>query len=174
MIYCYAGQDVTSPALGSASQVVGKVAYGIALPTILIGGIVNGHVAAKYVFVRIFRGSDRIHKRDWITFGYWAAIGLVLWVIAWIIAEAIPVFNNLLSLVASLFASWSTYGFNSVFWLFLNRGRYLSSPSKILLTIANLLIIGIAGCMCGLGLYVSGKAIHDNPSNASFSCANNA
>jgi hypothetical protein len=28
-------------------------------------------------------------------------IGLVLWTIAWIIAEAIPVFSNLLSLIVS-------------------------------------------------------------------------
>lgn len=34
VIYCYAGQDVSSPALGSASPVVRKVAYGIALPTV--------------------------------------------------------------------------------------------------------------------------------------------
>jgi hypothetical protein len=27
---------------------------------------------------------------------------------------------------------------------------------------------------CGLGLYVSGKALHDDPGSASFSCANNA
>ena len=34
VIYVYAGQDVTSPALGSASPVVRKVAYGVALPTV--------------------------------------------------------------------------------------------------------------------------------------------
>lgn len=34
VIYRYAGSDVTSPALGSASPVVAKVAYGIALPTV--------------------------------------------------------------------------------------------------------------------------------------------
>ncbi|RMJ25845.1 amino acid transporter [Aspergillus sp. HF37] len=175
VIYCYAGQEVTSPALGSAGEVVKKVAYGIALPTILIGGIVNGHVASKYVYVRLFRNnSDRMHKRDWVSFGYWAGIGTALWIIAWIIAEAIPVFQNLLSLVASLFASWSTYGINAIFWLFMNKGRYFSTMSKTLLTILNVLIIGIAGCMCGLGLYVSGKAIHDNPSSTSFSCASNA
>lgn len=146
VIYCYAGQDVTSPALGSAGAVVAKVAYGVALPTvcpanlrvfgldakrinqIIIGGVVNGHVAAKYVFVRLFRNSDLMHRRDWSAWGTWTGIVLVLWIIAWVIAEAIPVFNNLLSLVvrwnllassstttkltipfqASLFASWST------------------------------------------------------------------
>jgi hypothetical protein len=31
--------------------------------------------------------------------GTWVAIALVLWTIAWVIAEAIPVFNTLLSLI---------------------------------------------------------------------------
>lgn len=36
VIYCYAGPGVTSPALGSASPIIGKIAYGIALPTVYI------------------------------------------------------------------------------------------------------------------------------------------
>ncbi|EAW09004.1 amino acid transporter [Aspergillus clavatus NRRL 1] len=174
VIYCYTGDGVTSPALGSASPVVRKVAYGVALPTIIIGGVVNGHVAAKYIYVRLWRHSDRMHKRDLVSAGSWVLIGLVTWIIAWIIAEAIPVFNNLLSLVASLFASWFTYGFSALFWLHLNKGRYFSTPMKTTLTIFNVFIIGIAACICGLGLYVSGKALHDDPGSASFSCANNA
>ncbi|PYI03903.1 hypothetical protein BO78DRAFT_471677 [Aspergillus sclerotiicarbonarius CBS 121057] len=174
VIYCYGGSTVTSPALGSASPVVSKVAYGIALPTIIIAGVINGHVASKAVYVRIFRGTDHMHKRSWVAVGSWAGIALGLWVLAWIIAEAIPVFTNLLSLVTSLFASWFTYGLSGIFWLFMNRGRWFSSPGKIALTTVNLIAIGVGGCLCGLGLYVSGKAIHDNPSDASFSCANNA
>ncbi|KAE8361690.1 transmembrane amino acid transporter protein-domain-containing protein [Aspergillus caelatus] len=174
VIYYYAGQDVTSPALGSASPVVRKVAYGIALPTIIIGGVVNGHVACKYVYVRLFRGSDRMHKKDLVATGSWVLLMLLLWIVAWVIAEAIPVFNNLLSLVASLFASWFTYGLSATFWLYLNKDRLFATPMKIFLTIVNVLIFAIAGCICGLGLYVSGKALHDDPSSASFSCANNA
>lgn len=34
VIYYYAGQAVTSPALGSAGPVLKKVAYGIAIPTV--------------------------------------------------------------------------------------------------------------------------------------------
>lgn len=34
VIYYYAGDDVASPALGSASPIIRKVAYGIALPTV--------------------------------------------------------------------------------------------------------------------------------------------
>ena len=34
VIYCYAGDRVASPALGSASPLISKIAYGIALPTV--------------------------------------------------------------------------------------------------------------------------------------------
>ncbi|KAJ9199518.1 hypothetical protein DTO271D3_138 [Paecilomyces variotii] len=173
VIYRYGGKDVASPALGSTGPILRKVAYGIAIPTIVIAGVINGHVAAKYIYVRLFRGTDRMHKRSFVSVASWIGITLALWVIAWVIAEAIPVFNNLLSLITALFASWFTYGMSGIFWLFLNRGKWFSSPRKIGLTIVNLIIFGIGGCLCGLGLYVSGKAIHDNPSSASFSCASN-
>jgi len=34
VIYLYAGDDVASPALGSASPIVSKIAYGVGLPTV--------------------------------------------------------------------------------------------------------------------------------------------
>ncbi|EAW20158.1 neutral amino acid permease [Aspergillus fischeri NRRL 181] len=175
VIYVYGGDAISSPALGSADPIVSKVAYGIALPTIIIAGVINGHVAIKYVYIRIFAGKkERIHKRDWVAVSSWVAIALSLWTVAWIIAEAIPVFSNLLSLITALFASWFTYGLSGIFWLYLNWGKYLSSPRKMFLTVVNLFCLVFGAVLCGLGLYVSGKAIHDNPSSASFSCANNA
>ncbi|GAB1203531.1 hypothetical protein APSETT445_002167 [Aspergillus pseudonomiae] len=179
VIYRYAGVDVASPALGSASPVVSKVAYGIALPTIIIAGVINGHIAFKYIYIRIFRGTDRMHKRDWVAVSSWVGIAASLWILAWIIAEAIPVFSNLLGLITALFASWFTFGLSGMFWLHMNKGLWFSSPKKILLTLVNLMAIVVAATLlmdtqCGLGLYVSGKAIHDDPSSASFSCANNA
>ncbi|PLB50692.1 hypothetical protein P170DRAFT_406070 [Aspergillus steynii IBT 23096] len=174
VIYRFGGADVASPALGSASPVVTKVAYGIALPTIIIAGVINGHIAFKYVYIRIFRGTDRMHKRDWLAISSWVGIGLFLWILAWIIAEAIPVFSNLLSLITALFASWFTYGLSGMFWLYMNKGIWFSSPRKIALTFLNIFNVAVGACLCGLGLYVSGKAIHDNPSSASFSCADNS
>ncbi|KAJ5612313.1 hypothetical protein N7510_005507 [Penicillium lagena] len=173
VIYYYAGQAVQSPALGSAGPVLAKVAYGIAIPTIVGAGVVNGHIGLKYIYVRIFRGTDRMHKRDFVAIGSWIAIGVTCWVIAWIIADAIPVFSDLLSLISSLFASWFSYGLGGVYWLHINWGRWFSSPRKICLTILNMTIVCIGATMCGLGLYVSGKAIHDDASSNSFSCANN-
>ncbi|KAL6714821.1 hypothetical protein ACLMJK_007081 [Lecanora helva] len=174
--YRYAGSTVASPALGSTNRLLQKISYGIAIPTIVIAGVINGHVAAKYIYVRLFRGTDRMSKRTWSSFGLWALIVLVLWIIAWIIAEAIPVFNDLLGLISALFASWFTYGLSGVFWLFMNYGRYRESPRKMFLTGLNFVIFCIGAAICGIGLYASGKAIHDDSSSTqgSFTCADNS
>ncbi|EGE06609.1 N amino acid transport system protein [Trichophyton mentagrophytes] len=173
VIYIYGGKDVASPALGSTGPILRKVAYGVAMPTIVIAGVINGHVASKYLYVRIFRGTNKMSQRTFLSLGTWVAITVVLWVIAWIIAEAIPVFNNLLSLITALFASWFTYGLSGLFWLYINKGKYFSSPRKIFLTFLNSFVFVAGAAICGLGLYVSGKALHDSPAGASFSCASN-
>ena len=197
--YRYAGHDVASPALGSTSPMLRKVAYGIALPTILIAGVINGHVAAKFIYVRLFRGTDRMSKKSWGSFGIWALIVVVLWTLAWIIAESIPNFNNLLGLISALFASWFTYGFSGLFWLYLNYGKYRSTKQKMALTVANVLIFLIGALIVSLslykeskfrveylltrvslkksvlGLYASGKAIaEDSTGGGSFTCADNS
>ena len=60
---------------------------------ILLAGVIYGHVAAKYIYVRIFRGTRHMGSRTWLAIGSWAGITLTLWVVAWIIAESIPNFN---------------------------------------------------------------------------------
>lgn len=175
VIYRYGGEHVASPALGSTGPIVSKVAYGIAAPTIVIAGVINGHVACKYLYVRIFRGTDHMSKRSWLSVGTWWAIAAGLWILAWIIASAIPVFNNLLSLITALFASWFTYGLSGVFWLYINKGQWFSSWKKTTLAIINFLIFLIGALICGLGLWVSGTAIHNDQSGTgSFSCADNS
>lgn len=174
VIYRYAGQNVASPALGSAGPVVRKVAYGIAIPTIVIAGVVLGHVGIKNVYVRMLRGTGVMHQRNWRSIGVWVGLAVVFWVIAWVIAEAIPVFSNLLSLVSALFVSWFTFGLPGVFWLYVYKGEYFSSPKKIFLTLCNVGLFIFGVMICALGLWVSGVAIHNDKSHGSFTCANNA
>ena len=110
-----------------------------------------------------------MHEKNFLAIGSWLAIAAGLWIIAWIIAEAIPVFSDLLGLITALFASWFTCkywrrrktelmrkrkfanhesdGLSGIFWLFMNWGKYFSSPRKICLTILNLTIVGIGGAL---------------------------
>lgn len=70
--------------------------------------MIYAHVAAKYIYIRIFRGTKHMSQKTWLAVGSWVGITLILWIVAWIIAESIPVFNDLLGLISSLFASWFT------------------------------------------------------------------
>lgn len=84
VIYVYTGRDGASPALGSAGPIVSKIAYGIAIPTIVIAGVIFGHFSSKYVFVRVFN-NRALPKRTWPV---WTLIVGAVWTAAWIIAES--------------------------------------------------------------------------------------
>ena len=141
VIYRYAGDEVKSPAFLSASSVVSKVAFGLAIGTIVIAGVIIGHVAAKYIYVRVFRGTTRMNEKSLLSYGTWMLIVLGLWTLAWIIAEAIPVFNDLLGFLAAAFASWFSFGIEGMLWLFMNKGMYFATPLKSTLTLVNISVI---------------------------------
>lgn len=174
VIYYYVGNTVESPALTSAGPLMKKVAYGVAIPTIVGAGVVNGHIGLKYIYFRLTAKSDLIHSRGWKSIGLWLGLGVTCWVVAWIIAEAIPVFSDLNSLISALFASWFSYGLSGIYWLHLNAGQWFASPRKIALTILNIAIALFGLALCVLGLYASGTAIHNDTSTSSFTCKNDA
>ena len=195
MIYYYAGTHVASPALDSASPIVRKIAYGMALPTIVIAGVVNGHVGVKYLYVRLFRNNenDVMHQKTARAYGSWVLICAVLWIVAWIIAEGVPVFNDLLGLTSALFASWFTFGLSGMFWLHMNKGKWFQGWKKVVLFVINVInvLIGLSivsfvpdshisfgfandmssSMQCVIGLYASGKSISINTVHTKpFSC----
>ena len=53
VVYAFTGENAVSPALGNTGPTLRRIAYGVALPTIMIAGVINGHVCAKLVFVRM-------------------------------------------------------------------------------------------------------------------------
>lgn len=94
----------------------------------------------------------------------------LLW-ISTLTVFSIPVFNDLLALVSSLFASWFTYGVSGLMWLFLNWGQWTKSSSKIFLMVINVALVLFGSTVCFLGLYASGYAIHTHQGQGgSWSC----
>lgn len=141
---------------------------------IIIAGVIYGHVAAKYIFVRCFRGTRHMTKRTKTSTLAWTGITLTIWVIAWIIAESIPNFNDLLSLISALFASHFTYTLSGVFGLFLNYGHWFDNWKQIAQFVANWAVIAIGATVCVAGLYSSGTAIAADGGNGSWTCKSNA
>jgi hypothetical protein len=83
VIYYYAGPLVASPALGSASPLVTKIAFGTALPTIIVAGVVNGSVACKFVYVKLWAGKNVVHQKTAKSMGSWYGICAGAWFISW-------------------------------------------------------------------------------------------
>ncbi|KAK8028014.1 hypothetical protein PG991_005070 [Apiospora marii] len=111
--YAYVGnQYMTSPAFGSLEDLYKKVSFSFMIPTLIFLGVLYASVSARFIFFRLFQGSR--HKNDHTLIGWasWSGILLATWVLAFIIANVIPFFSSLLSLMSSLFDSF--FGF--IFW----------------------------------------------------------
>ncbi|KAF5638407.1 amino acid transporter [Fusarium tjaetaba] len=155
LIYAFVGSDVKSPALLSAGPTISKIAFGVALPVIFISGSINTTVVARYIHGRMFKNSIIRYintKMGWIT---WLALVTVITVVAFIIAEAIPFFNDLLSISSSLFISGFTFYFPSIMWFMLIRKGPWHSKENLLLSIANGLIFIIGMIVLVGGTYAS-------------------
>lgn len=175
VIYVYVGPDVPSPALSAAgSAVVRKVIWGIALPTIVIAGVIYGHVATRYIFGRILGKTRHMHKRTLIGDAGWVCVGLSIWIIAFVISESIPVFNSLLSLICALFVSWFSYGVPGIMWLFLYRGQYYSNWKMTAGLVSNIILVVVGFLLCVLGLWSTIDSLASNSTHTPWSCASNA
>ncbi|KAM0422455.1 hypothetical protein ACHAPD_000908 [Fusarium lateritium] len=179
IIYYFCGSYVATPALGSAGKTIKKVAYGLALPGLIVGATINTHVTGKYAFVRILRGSEHLTANTlthWVT---WLGLIFGTALFAYIIASAIPVFGSLVSLVGALLGTLQAFQPYGCFWLYDNwsKGKQEMSLRWILMVAWSafvivsgtfLMIAGTYGSV--IGVIESGKKGGGRP----WSCADNS
>jgi hypothetical protein len=151
LVYAFVGSDVQSPALLSAGPLISKIAFGVGLPVIFISGSINTTVVGRYLHRRMFDGTVTAYintKRGWIS---WLVLITVITVIAWIIAEAIPFFSDLLSISSSLFISGFTLYFPAAMWFTMIKEGPWHSKQNLVKSIANALIfvMGIVALVGG-------------------------
>ncbi|CAG9990564.1 unnamed protein product [Clonostachys byssicola] len=175
VIYLYVGEKVPSPALSAAGTVaMRKAIWGVAIPTIVIAGVIYGHVAAKYIFVRLFRNTKHLERRTKLSTVSWWGVTFVIWALSMIIAESIPVFNSLLGLIAAAFVSWFSYGLPGVFWLWMHKGNWFSDRRQTSRFLANAFLLVSGIMLCVLGLWGSIEAIAGEKKTKPWACASNA
>lgn len=114
VIYGMVGTNyVTAPAFGSlGNEVYKKVSFSFMIPTLIFLGVLYASVSARFVFFRFFGNTRHMGNHTVVGWAAWAGILACTWVVAFIIAEVIPFFSDLLSLMSSLFDSF--FGF--IFW----------------------------------------------------------
>jgi hypothetical protein len=155
LCYAFIGQDVQSPALLSAGSLLSRIAFGIALPVIFISGSINTVVLGRLIHGRMFEGSNIRFintKMGWIT---WLAVVTVLTILEFVVAEVIPFFDDLLSVISSLFVSGFTFYFPAIMWFMFIRQGSLFDPKNIVLGLINAIILIIGLIVLGAGTYAS-------------------
>ncbi|KAJ9324406.1 hypothetical protein DTO027B5_4257 [Paecilomyces variotii] len=180
VVYYYCGSYVASPALGSAGVMVKKVAYGFALPGLIVTTTLVIHLPAKYIFVRILQGSRHLVANTvvhWIT---WLGCTFGIAVTAYIIASAIPVFGSLVSLVGALLGTLMAFQPMGCMWLYDNwsRGK-LATDRKWALMVCWSVFVVLSGTFLMVGgAYGSIVSIIDtyreSGGSAAWSCADNS
>ncbi|GIJ90451.1 hypothetical protein Asppvi_009405 [Aspergillus pseudoviridinutans] len=141
LIYAFVGMDVKSPALLSAGHTLSRVAFGIALPVIFISGSINTVVCGRLIHGRIFKNSHIRFintPKGWAT---WLALISVITLVAFIIAEVIPFFSDLLSISSALFISGFTFYFPALMWFLLIREGKWNEPKNLALGALNVLVL---------------------------------
>lgn len=115
-IYAFGGQYVTSPAFTMASRPVYLVAYSLALVTIILSGILAVNIGAKYLYVGTLRDSPLLTSGGWKAHFIWMGMVSLLWAVGFIVSQLVPFFNQLLTIISSLFSVWLTYGSAGIMW----------------------------------------------------------
>ncbi|KAI5284673.1 hypothetical protein KEM54_001155 [Ascosphaera aggregata] len=174
LIFAFVGRDVQAPALLSAGDAVSRIAFGVALPVIFISGSINTTVLGRMIHGRIYRNSPIRFINSPMGWTTWIIIIAIITVIAFIIAEVIPFFSDLLSICSSLFVSGFTFYFPPLFWFFLlKEGPW--NTKNIIYGIANVCCVIIGLITLGAGTYSAIDDILENYRNGTvsgvFSCS---
>ncbi|POY73092.1 hypothetical protein BMF94_3930 [Rhodotorula taiwanensis] len=174
--YRYAGQYVTSPALSMTTRKVEIVAYAFAFVTIIVSGIVAANVGAKYLYTSLFRHSPLLTSKSWKAQGAWLAIIAVVWSVGFVLAELIPFFSQLLTIISSLTSSWFVVGLGGIVYLHMVNpklpevvdGGYFKRPSRTFGTCVALSFVLISCFLTPAGLASSIKGIKDGYSGGKY------
>ena len=159
VVYAWCGQWIASPALGSAGGTVKKVAYGVGLIGLIVSACLYLHVAAKYLFVRLLRNSRHLQSNSLVHWGTWLGCVVGLSAIAFILAEAIPIFNYLVALTGSLCFGPLALMLPGWIWLY-DHGEWVrGGMMQKGVWLAHVLMILFGGFLCVGGTYGTVKEI---------------
>ena len=155
LIYLFVGQSVQSPALLSAGPLISRIVFGIALPVIFISGSINTTVVCRYIHGKVFANSSMRYvnsPRGWAT---WLGLVFTVTLLAWIIAEAIPIFSDILSISSSLFVSGLSYYIPPVLWFVLLKKGHWYEKHNLKAAFFNFIVFAIGVVILGCGTYAS-------------------
>lgn len=183
--YAYTGTLYnTAPAFGSiGNHTYQIVSFSFMIPTLIFLGVLYASVSARFIFFNAFAGTRHLGSHTLIGWISWGGILAALWLFAFLIAEVIPFFSDLLSLMSSLFDSFFGFIFWGVAYIRMRKAdhgdKYITSRGIRSITgwVINVFWIIVGVYFLTVGTYVSVQSIIDGYHQASFggafTCADN-
>lgn len=153
LIYAFVGETVKSPALLSLGKTTSRTAFGLAIPVIFISGTILVVTVGRIVHGRIYASSITRYvntRKGWIT---WLITITIIVLAGWLIAEVIPIFNDLVALISSLLNSGFALYFPALFWFRLLKEGSWTKPSNIFHAACNSFIMAAGFFLLGGGTY---------------------
>ncbi len=171
IVYVYTGtQYNTAPAFGSlGNELYLKVSFSFMIPTLIFLGVLYASVSARFIFFRVFEHSRHKVEHTVVGWASWGGILAITWVVAFIVAEVIPFFSDLLSLMSSLFDSFFGFIFWGTAYMRMRKADY--GPGWI----TKRGIRGIAGfilnvCIILVGFFMLTAGTYVSPANHNSGC----
>lgn len=179
VVYRWCGAWVSNPSLGSAGGTIKKVAYGVGLIGLAISGCLYQHVAAKYLFVRVLRGTRHLQHNTVIHWVTWLGLTTTLGAIAFVLSEAIVIFSYLIALTGTVCFAPMAISVPGILYMYDNnsvRKSGVLAKQAWYWSHALLVLLGAFIAVGGtysviksiLGAYASGEI------GSAFSCADNS
>ncbi|AQZ12682.1 hypothetical protein BZL39_E00210 [Zygosaccharomyces parabailii] len=162
IIYVYVGDKyMTAPAFGSLQRAFKIIAFSFAVPTIVYAGALYANVTAKFVlFSLVDRQQKYRFSRSLTSWLIWVGILSLSWAVAFVIAEVIPFFSDLLSLMSSLFDCWFGFVFWGIAYIRLRKRKYGADYSFGRLTLVEKLNYVVSIGLIGMGVYILGPGLY--------------
>ncbi|KID93116.1 Amino acid transporter, transmembrane, partial [Metarhizium majus ARSEF 297] len=177
VVYYFCGSYVASPALGSAGPLIKKVAYGIALPGLLVTDLLLIHLAAKSIFVRVLRNSKHLASNTPKHWAVWLGSTFAITAVGYVIASAIPIFGQLIALVGALLGPILCFHPPGFMWMYDNwkrsdgrkQARWYSGVASSVFVVVTGTFLMIAGTYSAIYTIVNTPG-----SSKVWSCADNS
>lgn len=131
VIYWFAGDAVDAPAIDSATGLLSKLAWGLALPTIIVAGVLPAMMIIKNAnrgFWRWMREPNVPWENSWRARGSWTTIAAIIWIVAPIFAEVVPSFMGVVGVAGAFLGAWISLCFPAIAWFRLDRRPESSRP----------------------------------------------
>lgn len=132
LLYWFGGSHVKAPALDSATGTLSRVAWGLALPTIVVAGVLPAMMILQNAQRGYWswRGSPVVEEDSWRAKVSWILIAAILWIMAPVLAEAIPSFMGVVGIAGALLGAGISIILPALVWFCIDWNRPILSRER--------------------------------------------